>query len=105
MIRHLSYMFSNKSSDLPQQIKADKIITEDEFNLICECSQVIGKFNVFCDYYYMLEKSFDETLSYLAMVESRDYKLKNQSLYDSTLQWCKSYLANHIISTFQLKMD
>ena len=31
------------------------------------------------------------------------YKLKNQSLYDSTLQWCKSYLANHIISTFQLK--
>ena len=31
------------------------------------------------------------------------YKLKNQSLYDSTLQWCKNYLANHIISTFQLK--
>ena len=27
MIRHLSYIIPNKSSDLSQQIKADKIIT------------------------------------------------------------------------------
>lgn len=113
MIRHLSYIIPNKSSDLPQQIKADKMITEDEFNLICECSQVIGKFNVFCDYYYMLEKSFNEALSYLAMVESRDYKLKNQMdkhvmitemnrLFIGTLNMFYNYATYYLIDIIEL---
>ncbi|MGM9858209.1 MAG: hypothetical protein ACI311_03050 [Bacilli bacterium] len=31
------------------------------------------------------------------------YKLKNQSSYDTSLQWCKDYLSNHIVSTYQMK--
>ena len=78
MIRQLSYIIPNEEPNSEKQIKADRLVTDNEYNLICECSQIIGKFNMFCDYYYMLEKSFDETLLYLTIVESRNYKLKNQ---------------------------
>lgn len=56
-------------------LKVEKDILLEDYNVIKEANQVIGKFNVFCDYYYMLEQSLNDVLQYILKVSDRNYKL------------------------------
>ena len=58
-----------------QLLKVEKDILLEDYIVIKEANQVIGKFNVFCDYYYMLEQSLNDVLQYILKVSDRNYKL------------------------------
>ena len=58
-----------------QSLKVEKDISLEDYNILKEANQVIGKFNVFCDYYYMLEQSLNDVLQYLSKVSDRKTKL------------------------------
>lgn len=73
---HISYIKLNDNNTNEIQMK-DKLSNTD-FNVIKDCSEIIGKFNVFCDYYYMLENSITDFIKFIEKVEKREYKLSNQ---------------------------
>lgn len=56
-------------------LKIEKDITKEEHDAIKEANEIIGKFNVFCDYYYMLDQSLKDILKYISDVNDRKYKL------------------------------
>ena len=45
-----------------QILKVENDITKKEHDAIKEANEIIGRFNVLCDYYYMLEQSLKDIL-------------------------------------------
>lgn len=71
---HLAYL---TIEDGKKYMKTEKDLDKKEYDLIMECHNILGSFNTFCDYYYILEKNMEELLKYLQKVQSLEFKIKN----------------------------
>lgn len=76
MTYHISYITKSANNEI--EIKMNEKLLKKDFDVIYDCSQIIGKFNIFCDYYYMLENAINDLFNFIEKVENREYKLVNQ---------------------------
>lgn len=83
MSKHIAYIKSKE--DGHNEIVVKDILPNDEYLVIKDCNTIIGKFNSFCDYYYMLKKSLEECINFLKKIQNKKYLIVNQLQKHETL--------------------
>jgi len=71
----LSYLIIEK--DNKKTMKFEKELDKSEYNLIVECNGMLGSFNMFYDYFDMLEINMNELINYINKAKSDDIKLSH----------------------------
>ena len=60
-----------------KQLKIEKDINKKEYDLIKECSEILSSFNMFCDYFDMLDLNMNEIINYINKIKLDSFKISN----------------------------
>lgn len=95
---YLKIVNGEKTLDFNRKLK------EGELDLINECNEILGDFNIFCDYYNILNKNLKDLEEYLQQVGTLQFKIKSPFMNREMIIQINKLTVNFAIS-FRIYID